>query len=118
MFDIKGFCRIAFQSTNKLTSKCHEKEPTIYLGLIAASVWLYAYFLPMGDFSLKADLIETIVGDTNFYFYALLLSGSLIPLLFDGKIFVAASFYSVIVSLVCFISVLFLGPGTLRRLSC
>ncbi|MGI6703988.1 MAG: helix-turn-helix transcriptional regulator [Clostridia bacterium] len=113
MLDIKGFCRFAFQSTNKLSIKAVTRRNLPYIwGLIAAFVWLYAYFLPMGDFSLKADFFEAIVGDTNFYFYALLLSGSLIPLLFDGKRFVPASFYSVIVSLVCFISVLFLGTGT------
>jgi hypothetical protein len=113
MFDIKGFYRLAFQSANKLSVKAITRKNLPYIwGLLAASVWLYAYFLPMGDLSLKADLFEAIVGDTNFYFYALLFSGSLIPLLFDGKRFVPASFYSVIVSLVCFISVLFLGPGT------
>ncbi|NLJ87513.1 MAG: helix-turn-helix transcriptional regulator [Epulopiscium sp.] len=65
----------------------------------------------MGDFALKVSLFEQIVGDTSFYFIVMLISGSLIPLLFDGKKFVSASFYSVIVSLICFISVLLLGPG-------
>lgn len=117
MFDIRGFCRSAFQSTNKLSVKAVTRSNLPYIwGLIAAFVWLYAYFLPMGDFSLKADLFEAIVGDRNFYFYTLLLSGSLIPLLFDGKRFVPASFYSVILSLVCFIAVLFLGPGTTAKI--
>jgi len=117
MFDIRGFCRSAFQSTNKLSVKAVTRSNLPYIwGLIAAFVWLYAYFLPMGDFPLKADLFEAIVGDRNFYFYTLLLSGSLIPLLFDGKRFVPASFYSVILSLVCFIAVLFLGPGTTAKI--
>ena len=82
-----------------------------FVGWIAVSLWLYAYFLPMGDFALKISLFEEIVGDTTFYFYVMLIFGSLIPLLFDGKRFVPASFYSLIISLVCFIVVLFLGPG-------
>ncbi|WP_207653327.1 hypothetical protein [Clostridium cochlearium] len=46
----------------------------------------------------------------------MIISGSLIPLLFDGKKFVPASFYSVIISLVCFILVLLLGIGTPSKL--
>ncbi|NLP36658.1 MAG: helix-turn-helix transcriptional regulator [Firmicutes bacterium] len=65
----------------------------------------------MGDFALKVSLFEAIVGDTTLYFYVMLITGSLIPFLFDGKKFVPASFYSVLVSLACFLSVLFLGPG-------
>jgi DNA-binding CsgD family transcriptional regulator len=111
--DLKNFLRIAFQSTNKLSINAITRKNLPYFwGWIAVSVWLYAYFLPMGDFALKVSLFEAIVGDTTFYFFVMLISGSLIPLLFDGKKFVSASFYSVIVSLVCFISVLFLGPGT------
>jgi len=110
--DLKGFFRLAFQVTNKLSIKAVTRENLPYFwGWIAVSIWLYAYFLPMGGFTLKVSLFEEIVGDTTFYFYVMLVSGSLIPLLFDGKKFVPASFYSVIVSLVCFISVLFLGPG-------
>ena len=110
--DLKGFFRLAFQVTNKLSIKAVTRENLPYFwGWIAVFIWLYAYFLPMGGFTLKVSLFEEIVGDTTFYFYVMLISGSLIPLLFDGKKFVPASFYSVIVSLVCFISVLFLGPG-------
>jgi DNA-binding CsgD family transcriptional regulator len=110
--DLKSLLGSAFWSANKLSIKAVTRENLPYFGgLIAVSVWLYAYFLPMGGFALKVSLFEEIVGDTTFYFYVMLISGSLIPLLFDGKRFVSASFYSVIVSLVCFISVLFLGPG-------
>jgi hypothetical protein len=116
MFDIKGICQLALQTTNRLSVKAITRRNLPYIwGLVAASVWLYAYFLPMGDLALKVDLFESIVGETNFYFYVLLLSGSLIPLLFDGKRFVPATFYSVIVSLVCFVSVLLLGPGILSK---
>lgn len=110
--DLKSFLGLAFRSTNKLSIKAVTRQNLPYFwGWIAVSVWLYAYFLPMGDFALKVSLFEEIVGDTTFYFYVMLISGSLIPLLFDGKRFVSASFYSVIVSLVCFTLVLFLGPG-------
>ncbi|HHX75155.1 MAG TPA: helix-turn-helix transcriptional regulator [Firmicutes bacterium] len=116
MFDIKGICQLALQATNRLSVKAISRRNLPFIwGLVAASVWLYAYFLPMGDLALKVDLFESIVGETNFYFYVLLLSGSLIPLLFDGKRFVPATFYSVIVSLVCFVSVLLLGPGILSK---
>ena len=110
--DLKGLFGSEFWSANKLSIKDVRRENLPYFwGWIAVSVWLYAYFLPMGDFALKVSLFEQIVGDTSFYFIVMLISGSLIPLLFDGKKFVSASFYSVIVSLICFISVLLLGPG-------
>ncbi|NMA65265.1 MAG: helix-turn-helix transcriptional regulator [Clostridiaceae bacterium] len=70
----------------------------------------------MGDFAIKVSLFESIVGDTTYYFYVMLIFGSLIPLLFDGTKFVPASFYSVIISLVCYISVLFLGPCIASRI--
>ncbi|WP_033117669.1 helix-turn-helix transcriptional regulator [Intestinimonas butyriciproducens] len=111
-FDLKSLLGLVFRSTNKLSIKAVTRQNLPYFwGWIAVSVWLYAYFLPMGDFALKVSLFEEIVGDTTFYFYVMLISGSLIPFLFDGKKFVSASFYSVIVSLICFILVLFLGPG-------
>lgn len=69
----------------------------------------------MGDFALETELFETIVGDTTFYFIVMLISGSLIPLLLDGKKFVPASFYSVILSLICYTLVLILEPGTLSK---
>ena len=56
-----------------------------FVGWIAVSIWLYAYFLPMGDFAVKVSLFEEIVGDTAFYFYVMLITGSLIPLLLMGK---------------------------------
>lgn len=109
---LKDFFKIAFRSTNKLSIRTVTRKNLPYFwGWIAVSIWLYAYFLPMGDFALEVSLFEAIVGDTTFYFYVMLISGSLIPFLFDGKGFVSASFYSVIVSLACFTSVLFLGPG-------
>lgn len=112
MIDLKSLLGSAFWSANKLSIKAVTRENLPYFGgWIAVSIWLYAYFLPMGDFALKVSLFEQIVGDTSFYFIVMLISGSLIPLLFDGKKFVSASFYSVIVSLICFISVLLLGPG-------
>ena len=112
MIDLKSLLGSAFWSANKLSIKAVTRENLPYFGgWIAVSIWLYAYFLPMGDFALKVSLFEEIVGDTSFYFIVMLITGSLIPLLFDGKRFVPASFYSVIISLACFISVLFLGPG-------
>lgn len=110
--DFNSLLGSAFSPANKLSIKAITRENLPYFGgWIAVSIWLYAYFLPMGDFALKVSLFEQIVGDTSFYFIVMLISGSLIPLLFDGKKFVSASFYSVIVSLICFISVLLLGPG-------
>ncbi len=110
--DLKSLLGLTFQSANKLSIKAISKENLPYfVGWIAVSIWLYAFFLPMGDFAVKVSLFEAIVGDTTLHFYVMLISGSLIPLLFDGKKFVPASFYSVIVTLVCYILVLFLGPG-------
>jgi DNA-binding CsgD family transcriptional regulator len=115
--DFKNLMGLAFSSANKLSIKSITRENLPYFGgWIAVSVWLYAYFLPMGNFALKVSLFEEIVGDTSFYFIVMLISGSLIPILFDGKIFVPASFYSVIVTLVCFISVMLLGPGLPSRI--
>ncbi len=110
--DLKSFIRLPFRSANKLSIKAVTKENLPYFwGFIAVSVWLYAYFLPMGDFAVKVSQFDAIVGDSNLHFFVMLISGSLIPLLFDGKKFVSASFYSVLISLVCFLSVLFLGAG-------
>ena len=104
----------AFQSANKLSIKAFRRENFPYFwGWIAVSIWLYAYFLPMGGFSIEVSLFEELVGDTTLYFYVMLIIGSLIPLLFDGKKFVPASFYSVIISLTCFLFVLCLEPGIL-----
>jgi DNA-binding CsgD family transcriptional regulator len=112
MADIKNLLGPAFRSANKLSIKAVTRKNLPYFwGWIAVSIWLYAYFLPMGDFSLKVSLFEELVGDTSLYFIVMLVTGSLIPFLFDGKGFVPASFYSVLISLACFVSVLFLGPG-------
>lgn len=69
----------------------------------------------MGDFAFKLSLFEAM-GDQTFYFYIMLISGSLIPLIFDGGKFVPASFYSVIISLLCFTTVLFIQPGSLSKI--
>ncbi|NMA67922.1 MAG: helix-turn-helix transcriptional regulator [Desulfitobacterium sp.] len=115
--DLKSIFELPFQSANKLSIKSIKREHLPYIwGLVASSIWLYAYFLPMGDFALKVSLFEEIVGDTTFYFYFLLISGSLIPLLFDGKKFVPASFYSVMVSLGAFSAVSILGPGIFAKI--
>ncbi len=115
--ELKKLLGLPFRATNSLSIKAVTKKNLPYfVGWIAASVWLYAFFLPMGDFALKISLFQAIVGDTTLYFYVMLISGSLIPILFDGKRFVPASFYSVIVSLICFISVLFLGPSIPSRI--
>ncbi|MGI6577189.1 MAG: helix-turn-helix transcriptional regulator [Eubacteriales bacterium] len=112
MDDLKSLLRLSFRSENKLSIKAVKKENLPFFGgWVAVSVWLYAYFLPMGDFAIKVSLFESIVGDTTLYFYVMLITGSLIPLLFEGRKFVSASFYSVIVSLLCYTSVLFIGPG-------
>lgn len=113
---LKVFFQRAFRVTNKLSFKAITRKNLPYFwGWIAVSIWLYAYFLPRGGFAFENEMFKAIVGETNLYFYVMLISGSLIPLLFDGKKFVPASFYSVIVSLACFISVLFLGPGVLAK---
>jgi DNA-binding CsgD family transcriptional regulator len=114
---LKNLLGSAFRSANKLSIKGISKENLPYFwGCIAVSVWLYAYFLPMGGFALKVSFFEEIVGDTNLYFIVMLLTGSLIPILFDGKRFVPASFYSVLFTLSCYIAVLFLGPGTASKI--
>lgn len=110
--NIKNLIESSFRSANKLSIKAITKKNLPYLiGWIAVSIWLYAYFLPMGDFALSVSLFESIVGDTSLYFYVMIITGSLIPILFDGKRFVPASFYSLVFSLICFISVLILGPS-------
>lgn len=113
---LKSIAEYAFSSANKLSIKAITKENLpFFWGWIAVSIWVYAYFLPMGDFAIKVSLFDEIVGDTSVYFFVMLITGSMIPLFFDGKRFVPASFYSVIVALVCFLSVLFLGPSTLAK---
>ncbi|NLP30529.1 MAG: hypothetical protein GX363_05280, partial [Clostridiales bacterium] len=110
--NIKNLIESSFRSANKLSIKAITKKNLPYLiGWIAVSIWLYAYFLPIGDFALSVSLFESIVGDTSLYFYVMIITGSLIPILFDGKRFVPASFYSLVFSLICFISVLILGPS-------
>lgn len=109
--------RLVFRSTNKLSIKAVTRENLPHFwGWVAVSIWLYAYFLPMGNFALKTKVLHGIIGDTNFYFYVMLITGSLIPIFFDGKKFVPASFYSVIVSLICYTLVLFIEPSTLSRI--
>ncbi|NLY70741.1 MAG: hypothetical protein GX076_03550, partial [Clostridiales bacterium] len=110
--NIKNLIESSFRSANKLSIKAITKKNLPYfVGWIAVSIWLYAYFLPIGDFALSVSLFESIVGDTSLYFYVMIITGSLIPILFDGKRFVPASFYSLVFSLICFISVLILGPS-------
>jgi DNA-binding CsgD family transcriptional regulator len=105
------------RSTNKLSLKAITRDNLPYFwGWIAVSIWLYAYFIPIGGFAVKVSLFEAIVGDTTIYFYIMLITGSLIPILWDGKKFVSASFYSIMFSLACYISVLFIGPGTLSKI--
>jgi DNA-binding CsgD family transcriptional regulator len=117
MSEIKDFISVVFRSTGKLRiSAVTKKNMPYFLGWIAIFIWLYSYFLPMGDFAFKANLFEAITGDSQVYFYFWLISGCLIPLLFDGKKFVSAAFYSVLISLVCFVAVLFAGPGTLSKI--
>ena len=91
--ELKSLLKLPFRSANKLSLKSLTRKNLPYFGgWIAVSVWLYAYFLPMGDFALKVSLFEAIVGDTTLYFYVMLITGSLIPFLFDGKKFVPLSF--------------------------
>lgn len=113
---IKSFFRIVFHSPSKLSLKSVRKERLPYIwSWIAIFIWLYSYFLPMGDFAFENALFESTMGDSPVYFYFFLISGCLIPLIFDGKKFVSAAFYSVIVSLICFVSVLLIGPGTVSK---
>ncbi len=115
--DSKNIFKSVFTSSNKLSIKAITRENLPHLwGWVAVSIWLYAYFLPMGDFALKTQMLQNIIGDTNYYFYVMLVTGSLIPLLLDGKKFVPASFYSVIICLICYTLVLFLEPNTLSRI--
>lgn len=67
--DIKNIMGLAIQPTNKLSIRSITRENSAYFwGLIAVSIWIYAYFLPMGGFALKVSLFEAIVGDTSLYF--------------------------------------------------
>lgn len=114
--DITNFFRLAFRSTNKLSIMAITKNNLPYFwGWIAIFIWLYSYFLPMGDFAFESNMFKEIMDDSPAYFYFWLISGCLIPLFLDGKKFVSAAFYSVMVSLVCFVVVLFIQPGTLSK---
>lgn len=112
MLPIKSFFKTAFHSTGKLRiGAVTKKHLPYFVGWIAIFVWLYSYFLPMGNFAFEANLFEATMGGSPVYFYFFLISGCLIPLLFDGKKFVSAAFYSVMVPLACFAAVLLIGPG-------
>ncbi len=117
MKDIRIFFRLAFRSSNKLSIKAvTKKNLPFFWGWIAISIWLYAYFLPMGGFAFDAGKFKATVGDSPIYFYIMLISGGLIPLFLDGRRFVSGSFYSVIISLSCFTAVLFLPPGIMSNI--
>jgi hypothetical protein len=117
-FEPEGFFQIIFQTTNKLSIKAITKENLPhFFGFIFSSLWLYTYFLPMGSHEFQIKLLENIVNDTSIYFYAMLISCSLVPLFLDGRLYVPASFYSVIVSLICYSLALFLEPGFLSKVA-
>ncbi len=115
--NLKAFLSLAFRSANSLKIKAISRRNLPFAwGWVATSIWLYAYFLPMGGFAFDAGRFKAIVGDSPIYFYIMLISGCLIPLFLDGKRFVAASFYSMIIALACFITVLFVQPGILSNI--
>ncbi len=113
--NLKDRFPVLFRTRSRLSIKHITRENRPYFwGLVAVAVWLYAFFLPMG-FAFEGEPFSAIVGDSNLHFYVMLITGSLIPILFDGKKFVPAAFYSVLICMACFAAVLFLGPGTLSK---
>lgn len=116
MLDRKGFLKLVFHSSGKISLRyVTKKNFPYYWGWIAIFIWLYSYFLPMGDFAFGNILFNTTMGDSPIYFYFWLISGCLIPLCFDGKRFVSAAFYSVMLSLICFAMVYIVGAGAISK---
>lgn len=113
---VKGFCKSIVHTDNPLSYKAITKKNFPYfIGWVSVFIWLYSYFLPMGEFRFQSRLYNENVGDSMIYFYAWLFSGGLIPLLFDVKKFVSKTIYSVILTILCFGAIRFTGPGILSQ---
>lgn len=101
---IKGFLGKAFQTANPLSLKSITKKNLPYfIGWVAIFIWLYSYFLPMGEFRFVNRLYNSNISNSMVYYYIWLITGGLIPIIFDGKQFVPKTIYSVFITLVCFI---------------
>lgn len=116
LFNVKKFFQIVFHSADTLSIKAISKKNIPYfIGWIAVFIWLYSYFLPMGGFKFESSLYNDIVGNSWVYYYVWLISGCMIPILFDGRKFVSRTFYSVIIALICFIVIRFTDKGILSK---
>jgi DNA-binding CsgD family transcriptional regulator len=108
----KFFFKSAFYAANPLSLKAITKKNLPYfIGWIAVFIWLYSYFLPMGEFRFQSRLYNGNVGSSMLYYYIWLFSGSLIPSLFHVKRFIPMTMYSVLVTLACFGVMSFTNPG-------
>ena len=111
-----GFYRFIFRTTDKLSIKSITKKNIPFIvGWIATFIWHYSYFLPMGSFKFENSLYNAMAGSSPMYYYFWLISGCLIPILFEGKQFVPKTFYSVMIAFACFFIVRFADPGILSK---
>lgn len=114
--NIKTFFQTVFQSAHSLSLRTvTKKNLPFFIGWVCIFIWLYSYFLPMGGFRFESELYNRNAGNGEKYFYIWLFVGCLLPLLFDGRKFVPKTFYSVIIALLCFTVLRFMGTGVLSQ---
>lgn len=113
---IKRFFQAVFQSAHSLSIRAITKKNLPYfIGWVCIFIWLYSFFLPMGEFKFENELYNQNVGNPTIYYYVWLLAGCMIPVFFEGRKFVSRTFYSVIAALACFVLLRFTGTGVLSR---
>lgn len=113
---INKFFKVVFHTAHTLSLKSITKKNLSYfISWIAIFVWVYSYFLPMGDFKFEHQLYNNNTGNMSFYYYVWLFVGCLLPVLFSGRTFVPKAFYSVIAALICFIIIRFTGDTIVSR---
>lgn len=112
----RTFLKSVFRPAYSLSIRSITRKNIPYLvGWVCIFIWLYSYFLPMGGFRFESELYNHNVGNSTKYFYVWLLTGSLIPVFFDGRKFVSKTFYSVVITLICFFVLRFTGAGLLSQ---
>lgn len=109
---VKGFLSKTFQTANPLSLKSVTKKNLPYfIGWIAIFIWLYSYFLPMGGFRFVNTIYDGKIKNSMIYYYIWLISGGMIPVIFDAKQFIPKTIYSVFITLICFGVMPFTKPG-------
>lgn len=112
----RRFFQTIFHSAHSFSIRAvTRKNLPFSIGFICIFIWLYAFFLPMGDFKYENQLYNHNVGNSAVYYYVWLFAGCALALFVDGRKFVPKTFYSVITALACFVVLRFTGTGILSR---